>query len=84
MNPGAVRYLRQRQRQDLEALGYRIESDFVNFRKETEIRTSSEAEAVAREILGIFFRSSDTRGSGHSNSSRTRANVPSTNLSTRP
>ena len=61
-NPGALKYLQRRQREDLEELGYTIESEPINFRKEVEIRTSTEAEALAREALGIFFAVFGFRG----------------------
>lgn len=54
-NAGAVRYVRQRQRQQIEALGYRTGGGAGNFAKDVQIRSADEAEAVAREALDIFF-----------------------------
>ena len=54
-NAGAVRYVRQRQRTQIETLGYRIGGGAGNFGKDVPIGTADEAEAAAREALGIFF-----------------------------
>jgi hypothetical protein len=54
-NAGAVRYVRQPQRRQIEALGYRIGGGAGNFEKEVAIATGEEAETVAREAAGIFF-----------------------------
>ena len=54
-NPGALRYVRKAQRDRIEALGYTVGGRAGNFQKELTIENSAEAEAVAREVLGIFF-----------------------------
>ena len=54
-NPGAVKYVRQPQRDRIEALGYAVGGRAGNFRKELQVATSAEAETAAREVLGIFF-----------------------------
>lgn len=61
-NPGAVKYVRSRQRQELEALGYTIGAKSPNFRKELAIRTSADAEAAASEALGVFYSVFGYRG----------------------
>ena len=61
-NPGAVKYVRQQQREKIEALGYRVGGPARNFQKELQIETSAEAEIVAREALGIFFEVFGYRG----------------------
>lgn len=61
-NPGALKYLRREQKERLQALGYAVGPRSRNFRKEVRIGTSSEAEALARETLGIFFEVFGYRG----------------------
>jgi hypothetical protein len=61
-NPGAIKYVRSRQREELEALGFTIGPKSSNFRKEVEIRTSAEAEKAAQEVLGIFYSVFGYRG----------------------
>ena len=61
-NPGAVKYVRQLERDGLRALGYTEGGRAHNFRKELQIRTSAEAETVAREVLDIFFEVFGYRG----------------------
>ena len=61
-NPGAVQYIRQHERDGLGALGYMEGGRAHNFRKELPIRTSAEAETVAREVLDIFFEVFGYRG----------------------
>ena len=54
-NPGAVKYVRQQERERIQALGYALGGRASNFRKELQVGTSAEAETAAREVLGIFF-----------------------------
>jgi hypothetical protein len=54
-NAGAVRYVRQRQRKQVEALGYRVGGNARNLEKLVRIRSADETEVAAREALGIFF-----------------------------
>jgi hypothetical protein len=54
-NPGAVKYVRQPQRERLQTLGYSLSGEASNFSKKLPVRTSAEAEGLAREVLGIFF-----------------------------
>ncbi len=61
-NPGAVKYIRQQQRERIQALGYTVGGQAHNFQKELQIETSAEAETVAREVLRIFFEVFDYRG----------------------
>lgn len=61
-NPGAVKYVREQERDGLRALGYTEGGRAHNFRKELQIRTSAEAETVAREVLDIFFEVFGYRG----------------------
>lgn len=61
-NPGAIKYVRQQERDGLRALGYTEGGRAHNFRKELRIRTSAEAETVAREVLDIFFEVFGYRG----------------------
>ena len=61
-NPGAVKYVREHERDGLRALGYTEGGRAHNFRKELQIRTSAEAETVAREVLDIFFEVFGYRG----------------------
>lgn len=61
-NPGALKYVRQQQREKIEALGYTVGGRAHNFQKELQIETSADAETVAREVLGIFFEVFGYRG----------------------
>ncbi len=61
-NPGAVKYVREQERDGLRALGYTEGGRAHNFQKELQIRTSAEAETVAREVLDIFFEVFGYRG----------------------
>ena len=61
-NPGAVKYVRQRQRELIEALGFKVGGRAHNFQKQVRIATSAEAETAAREVLGIFFNVFGYRG----------------------
>ena len=61
-NPGAVKYVRQQQRDRIAALGYTVGGQAGNFQKELQIETSAEAETAAREVLGIFFEVFGYRG----------------------
>ena len=54
-NPGAVKYLRQPERARLQEVGYALGGAADNFEKTVAVRTSADAEALAREVLGIFF-----------------------------
>lgn len=61
-NPGAVKYIRDRERQALEGLGFKIGGRAGNFRKEVAIRSAAEAERVASEALSIIFDVFQYRG----------------------
>ena len=61
-NPGAVKYVRQQQRDRVAALGFAVGGQAGNFQKELPIETSAEAESAAREVLGIFFEVFGYRG----------------------
>ncbi len=61
-NPGALKYVRGTQKERLQALGYAVGARSSNFRKEVRVRSSADAEALARETLGIFFEVFGYRG----------------------
>jgi hypothetical protein len=61
-NPGAIKYVRQRQREMLEGLGYQVGGRARNLQKEARILSAAEAETAAREVLSIFFDVFDYRG----------------------
>lgn len=61
-NPGALKYVRQRQRELIESLGFTVGGRAHNFQKQVRIETAAEAETAAREVLGIFFNVFGYRG----------------------
>ena len=61
-NPGAVKYVRQQQRDWLNGAWLHGRGRAHNFRKELQVQTSAEAETLAREVLGIFFEVFGYRG----------------------
>jgi hypothetical protein len=54
-NPGALRHMGPRQREQVAAMGYAIGGAASNFGKEIRVRTAADAGAVAEEALRILF-----------------------------
>jgi hypothetical protein len=61
-SPGSVKYVQQRQRELLRALGFRIGGEARNFSKEIGITNVAQAETAARETLRIFYEAFGYRG----------------------
>jgi hypothetical protein len=61
-NAGAVKFIRDKERAALEALGYAEGGEAGNFRKRVPVGSPREADELMREVLGIVFRVFKYRG----------------------